>query len=79
MPFTARVDPSTLPAGFTQTPDWGNDVFGDVVDSTGAALDHTFVFERVAFDDGFIPTESSVTDWISHWNVFDRASYNGLG
>jgi hypothetical protein len=60
----------------SQTLDWGNDVFGDVVDSNGAALDNTFVFELGAFDDGFIPTESNVTDWVSHWNVFDRATYN---
>jgi hypothetical protein len=60
----------------SQTLDWGNDVFGDVVDSTGAALDHTFVFELGAFDAGFTPTESNISDWITHWNVFDRASYN---
>ena len=59
-----------------QTLDWGNDVFGDVVDSTGAALDSTFVFELGAFDVGFDPNESNVTDWIQHWNVFDRAEFN---
>ena len=60
----------------SQTLDWGNDVFGDVVDSTGAALDHTFIFELGAFDAGFTPTDSNVSDWVSHWNAFDRASYN---
>lgn len=59
-----------------QTLDWGNDVFGDVVDSTGAALDNSFVFELGAFDAGFEPNESNVTDWIAHWNVFDRAAFN---
>lgn len=63
-------------AARSQTLDWGNDVFGDVVDSTGAALDHTFIFELGAFDAGFTPTESNVTDWVSHWNAFDRATYN---
>jgi len=60
----------------SQTLDWGNDVFGDVVDSNGAALDHSFVFELGAFDAGFTPTESNVTDWVSHWNAFDRAVFN---
>jgi hypothetical protein len=60
----------------SQTLDWGNEVFGTVVDSTGAALDHTYVFELGAFDEGFTPTESNVTDWIAHWNVFDRATFN---
>lgn len=63
-------------AARSQTLDWGNDVFGDVVDSTGAALDHTFIFELGAFDAGFTPTDSNVTDWVSHWNAFDRATYN---
>jgi hypothetical protein len=60
----------------SQTLDWGNDVFGDVVDSTGAALDHSFVFELGAFDVGFTPTASNVSDWVSHWNAFDRAVFN---
>lgn len=59
-----------------QTLDWGNDVFGDVVDSTGAALDNTFVFELGAFDAGFTPDETNVTSWVAHWNVFDRAQFN---
>lgn len=60
----------------SQTLDWGNEVFGTVVDSTGAALDNTYVFELGAFDEGFTPTGSNVTDWIAHWNVFDRATFN---
>lgn len=59
-----------------QTLDWGNDVFGDVVDSTGAALDNSFIFELGAFDEGFEPSEYNVVDWIEHWNVFDRAGFN---
>jgi hypothetical protein len=59
-----------------QTLDWGNDVFGDVVDSTGAPLDATFIFELGAFDAGFTPDESNVNDWIANWNVFDRAGFN---
>lgn len=59
-----------------QTLDWGNDVFGDVVDSTGAALDNSFIFELGAFDAGFEPGEDNIADWIEHWNVFDRASFN---
>ncbi|MCW1925852.1 PEP-CTERM sorting domain-containing protein [Luteolibacter arcticus] len=60
----------------SQTLDWGNEVFDNLVDSSGAALGNTFVFELGAFDAGFTPNESNVEDWVAHWNVFDRASYN---
>jgi hypothetical protein len=59
-----------------QTLDWGNDVFGDVVDSNGAALDPTFIFELGAFDAGFTPDSTNVANWVGHWNVFDRAQFN---
>lgn len=59
-----------------QTLDWGNDVFGDVVDSNGVALDHTFTFELGAFDAGFTPDSTNIADWVGHWNVFDRAQFN---
>jgi hypothetical protein len=60
----------------SQTLDWGNEVFGDVRDSEGEKLTNAFVFELGAFDAGFTPTDENVADWIDHWNVFDRASYN---
>jgi hypothetical protein len=63
-------------AAHSQTLDWGNEVFDNLVDSTGEALDNTYVFELGAFTSGFTPTESNVSDWVSHWNVFDRASFN---
>jgi hypothetical protein len=60
----------------SQTLDWGNEVFGSVVDSNGEALDNTYIFELGAFDEGFTPTESNVGEWIGNWNVFDRATFN---
>lgn len=59
-----------------QTLDWGNDVFGDVVDSSGNPLGNGYLFELGAFDAGFIPDETNIHEWVGHWNVFDRAAFN---
>ena len=67
---------AALPALHAQTLDWGNDVFGDVVDSNGVALGNDFIFELGAFDADFTPDSDNVADWIAHWNVFDRAQFN---
>jgi hypothetical protein len=58
-----------------QTLNWGNEVFGDLTDSEGAALDNTFVFELGSFVDGFVPTASNVEHWVLNWEVFDRAAH----
>lgn len=63
-------------AAHSQTLDWGNEVFDYLTDSSGAALNNTYVFELGAFDAGFTPTVSNVNDWVSHWNVFDRATFS---
>jgi hypothetical protein len=58
-----------------QTLNWGNEVFGDLTDSEGAALDNTFVFELGSFVGGFVPTSSNLEQWVLNWEVFDRAAY----
>ncbi|MEK7951877.1 PEP-CTERM sorting domain-containing protein [Luteolibacter soli] len=63
-------------AAHSQTLDWGNEVFDNVRDSEGERLTNSFVFELGAFDVGFKPTQGNVEEWVDHWNVFDRASYN---
>lgn len=60
----------------SQTLDWGNSVFDYVRDSEGQNLSNAYVFEIGAFDLGFTPDESNVDEWVDHWNVFDRATYN---
>jgi hypothetical protein len=64
------------PTAHSQTLDWGNSVFDYVQDSDGQRLTNAFVFELGAFDAGFAPNQSNVTEWVDHWNVFDRATYN---
>lgn len=59
---------------------WGSEIGSSLVDSTGAVLDHTFVFELGTFASGFTPAVGNVDDWAANWLVFDQASYNsGLG
>jgi hypothetical protein len=57
---------------------WGSLAFSDLVDSKGDVLANTFVFEIGAFNPGFTPTLGNLFDWRSNWQVFDRASYNGI-
>lgn len=60
----------------SQTLNWGNEVYGEVVDSTGAEVANTFLFELGAFDSGFTPTQLNINDWYSNWNIFDTATYD---
>ncbi len=60
----------------SQTLNWGDEVFSDLADSKGAALNNTFVFEIGSFDPTFIPTTSNVSDWSGNWHVFDQAAFN---
>ena len=64
-----------LPALQTEarTIDWGSEVGSTLFDSTGAPLDDNFVFELGSFG-SFIPTESNMTDWLTYWKPFDRAT-----
>ncbi len=59
----------------SQTLNWGSEDLGIVVDSNGAEVDNTFVFELGAFFN-FTPTENNVDDWYANWQVFDFTSYN---
>jgi hypothetical protein len=54
---------------------WGNEIYGQVVDSTGAEVDNSFVFELGAFDAGFTPNAGNIEDWVGAWNVFDATTY----
>lgn len=58
--------------------DWGSAIYSDFIDSEGAVLDETFVFQIGAFDDGFDPEASGPQDWLEHWQIFDQANYNGV-
>jgi hypothetical protein len=58
--------------------DWGSTVFSDLVDSEGNVLDNSFVFQLGAFDPGYDPSANDPVDWLSHWEVFDEADYNGI-
>ena len=61
----------SLPLG-ARTIDWGNAVGDSLFDSTGAALDDSFVFELGSFG-SFVPTELNLEDWLTNWKPFDRA------
>jgi hypothetical protein len=55
---------------------WGNSVFDELYDSQGNALDSSFQFEIGTFINGFVPTGSNLSDWITNWIIFDRAPLN---
>ncbi len=59
-----------------QTLNWGSLSGSDFADSSGLALDDTYVFELGAFASGFSPEEGNVDVWLTNWNVFDRAAYS---
>ncbi|QTN31575.1 PEP-CTERM sorting domain-containing protein [Akkermansiaceae bacterium] len=59
-----------------QTIEWGSEVFSQIVDSKGAALDNTYVFEIGVFADTFTPTDANTDDWFANWFAFDRAAYS---
>ena len=61
---------------WSQTVNWGSEVFSDLRDSNGVTLDDLFVFELGSFATGFTPTEANVGDWLDNWYVFDRGGYN---
>ena len=64
----------------SQTLNWGDEVFSDLADSKGAALNNTFVFEIGSFNAAFTPTTANVSDWSVNWRAFDQAAFNpGVG
>lgn len=68
---------SITPHAAGQTLNWGSEVFSDIVDSHGQALDEsTFLFQLGTFEAGFIPTSENTHEWSARWHVFDQAAYN---
>lgn len=59
-----------------QTIEWGSEVFSQIVDSKGAALDNTYVFEVGIFASPFTPDEFNTESWYANWYAFDRAAYS---
>lgn len=60
----------------SQTLNWASLTQSTIVDSQGAPLDNTFLFQLGTFDVGFDPTQASPGDWSAHWRVFDTAAYS---
>ena len=61
-----------------QTINWGSVMRSDLVDSDGQTLGDSYTFELGAFVPDFMPSETNIDDWVSHWRTFDRAEYNGI-
>lgn len=59
-----------------QTLEWGSDTFSKIVDSKGATLDNTYVFEVGVFASPFTPDETNTASWFANWQAFDRAAYS---
>ncbi len=64
------ISPPTLPA---RTIEWGNAVGDTLVNSTGVALDNSYIFELGTFG-SFLPSEFNLSLWQTNWKVFDRAA-----
>lgn len=63
------------PAAQSQTLDWGSLTGSSIVDSQGSPLDNTFLIQMGAFDAGFTPTQSNISNWSGSWHTFDTAAY----
>jgi hypothetical protein len=62
-----------------ETIDWGFDApFTTSLDSSGGALDASYVFHVGAFNalGSFTPDRSNIADWSSNWQSFDTDTYN---
>jgi len=62
-------------AGHAQTINWGSDVMSNLLDSKGATMGDTFVFELGAFNSGFVPSQDNLASWFGNWHAFDTAAY----
>ncbi len=56
--------------------EWSSEVFSQIVDSKGAALDSSYIFEIGVFASSFTPDATNADTWINNWLVFDRADYS---
>jgi hypothetical protein len=62
----------------SQDLNWGSPINSEIVDSNGAPLDQSFIFQIGAFVGGFIPDGTNTSNWLNYWQVFDAADYNGV-
>ena len=61
----------------SQTLNWASLTQSEIVDSQGIALaGNTYVFELGTFEEGFVPDESNLSEWVLNWHVFDTADYH---
>ncbi|RYD81839.1 MAG: hypothetical protein EOP84_10355 [Verrucomicrobiaceae bacterium] len=75
-------------SAYSQTLNWGSLIGSEIVnsdgqeiDSDGVGLQNAFLFQLGAFQDGFIPDDTNVSQWLDNWHVYDSASLfnNGDG
>ncbi len=60
----------------SQTLNWSSLTGSEMADSQGEVLEgDTFLFELGAFEEGFVPDESNVGQWVENWRIFDMADY----
>jgi hypothetical protein len=57
---------------------WGSEANANDRDSTGAALDATYVFALGAFAPGFAPTATNTAQWASQWTTASRVAYDPI-
>lgn len=60
----------------SQTLNWSSFAPSITVDSTGTALNETFLFQLGSFDASFVPTAYNVGEWMEYWHVFGSADYS---
>ncbi|RYD21775.1 MAG: PEP-CTERM sorting domain-containing protein [Verrucomicrobiaceae bacterium] len=74
------------PSVHAQTLNWGSKIESEIVDSSGQEIDadgsglqNAFLFQLGAFEEGFIPDETNMGQWLANWHVFDSAPYYNNG
>lgn len=60
----------------SQTLDWGSLTQSTIMDSQGAPLDNTFLFQLGTFDVDFTPTQTNLGQWSANWHTFATAAYS---
>jgi len=62
----------------SQTINWGDAMFSDLVNSKGQALDSSYKVEIGAFATNFVPDNANVSQWATYWRAFDGTTINGI-
>ena len=62
--------------GHATTIIWGSEVFSDLLDSKGAIMGDTYIFELGAFKPGFTPNLSNKEQWAANWVCVQAKTYN---